>query len=121
MAEHTSRQGFRAFACVLRNRNFFWLWISQLISMIGDFFSYLAVPFLITALADGGEVAGVATEAGELSAEAKALVGLATLAFTAPRFFLSSTRRFCEALESPPDNGHGQCRRRSGGPAAAAG
>ncbi len=96
MAEHTSRQGFRAFACVLRNRNFFWLWISQLISMIGDFFSYLAVPFLITALADGGEVAGVATEAGELSAEAKALVGLATLAFTAPRLLGIFTGAFVD-------------------------
>mgnify|MGYP000405683247 CR=1 FL=1 len=50
-------QGFRAFVRVLRNRNFFWLWVSQLISMVGDFFSFLAVPYLITVLAEGESAA----------------------------------------------------------------
>lgn len=78
----SEKQGFRTFIRVLRNRNFFWLWLSQLISIIGDFFNFLAVPYLITVLVDGSEAASGAVE---LSAEAKALVGIATLAFTMPR------------------------------------
>jgi DHA3 family macrolide efflux protein-like MFS transporter len=75
-------QGFRAFVRVLRNRNFFWLWVSQLISMVGDFFSFLAVPYLITVLAEGESAAAAGAT---ISAEAKALVGLSTFFFTAPR------------------------------------
>ena len=76
-------EGFRAFLKVLRNRDFFWLWLSQLISLTGDFFSFLAVPYLITVLADGAQAVGA--EGAPLSTEAKALVGVATFAFTAPR------------------------------------
>ena len=49
MAEQAAnnQQGFRAYARVLRNRDFFWLWLSQLISITGDFFNFLAVPFLL--------------------------------------------------------------------------
>ena len=79
-----SSEGYRSFVKVLRNRNFFWLWLSQLISLTGDFFSFLAVPYLITVLADGAQAASSA-EGTPLSTEAKALVGVATLAFTAPR------------------------------------
>ena len=79
-----SPEGFRSFVKVLRNRNFFWLWLSQLISLTGDFFSFLAVPYLITVLADGAQAASSA-EGTPLSTEAKALVGAAMFAFTAPR------------------------------------
>lgn len=87
MAEYQQQQaqGYHAFLRVLRNRNFFMLWLSQLISMIGDFFSFLAVPYLITVLAEGSSAAGIAAETSQLSPEAKSLVGLATLAFTLPR------------------------------------
>lgn len=80
-----TQQGIGPFLRVLRNRNFRWLWISQLISMIGDYFNFLAVPYLITVLADNTSVAEAASSTGALSPEAKALVGLSTLAFTLPR------------------------------------
>lgn len=86
MAEQAAdnQQGFQAYARVLRNRNFFWLWLSQLISMTGDFFNFMAIPFFITLLYTGGETAGAT---GEVPPEAKAIIGLATLAFTIPRLF----------------------------------
>lgn len=75
-------QGIRSFIKVLRNKDFFWLWIAQLISIIGDFFSFLAVPYFITVLAQGPAAAGAEVA---LSAETKALVGLAEMAFVLPR------------------------------------
>ncbi len=84
MTTNQPPQGFRAFVRVLRNRNFFWLWVSQLISTIGDFFSFLAVPYLITVLAQGDEAAALA-DSSAMPTEAKALAGLATMAFTLPR------------------------------------
>ncbi len=87
-------QGFRSFGRVLRNRNFFWLWLSQLISIAGDFFSFLAVPYLITVLADGEQAAAV--EGVVLSPEAKLWVGVAMAAFTAPRLLGIFTGAFVD-------------------------
>ncbi|GAB4572791.1 MAG: MFS transporter [Anaerolineae bacterium] len=85
--QSSSSEGLRRFLAVLRKRDFFWLWLAQLISMVGDYFMLLAVPLLITVLAEGGSVVGPvsAGKGGELPAEAKALVGLTALAYTAPR------------------------------------
>ncbi len=86
-------QGIRSFLRALRNRNFLWMWIAQIVSMIGDFFSFLAIPYLITVLAqESVALASLTSKLGdfkglpllitseELSPEAKMLVGLATLA-----------------------------------------
>ncbi len=85
MSTDRQAQGFRAFLRVLRNRNFFWLWVSQLISFTGDFFSFLAVPYFITLLAQGGEAAAAVAAGSELPAEAKTLTGAAMIAATLPR------------------------------------
>lgn len=93
-------QGFRSFVRVLRNRDFFWLWLSQLISLAGDFFSFLAVPYLITMLADGEVTAATegaaALEGAALSPEAKMWVGVAMAAFTAPRLLGIFTGAFVD-------------------------
>jgi MFS family permease len=61
-------QGANTYTRLFRSRNFMALWIGQMISFIGDYFYFLAIPIVVSRLTGSALMVGLSAIAGALPA-----------------------------------------------------
>ena len=90
-----ARSGFRDRLIVFKTKNFLLLWIGSLISMVGDAFSMIALPWLVIQLTDSALALGTVMAAAAIPRAAFILVGGALVDRFSPRWVILNVGTYC--------------------------